>query len=649
MITKSYLDWEPALTAKEVFQQSVGFSFLSSNPRGDLFWIESRPEEAGRCVLMMRDTFGETREITPAPFSARTRVMEYGGYPYAVTDDSVFFTHMKDQRIYHVNLKDKASFPVARTTEKTREGALAKYMELCVSPDGRWLAFALEKEVPSVQSDHASEPLNEIGLIDLNILEVQDAQTLAEGANFYKSPKFSPDGKSLAWLEWDHPFMPWDSTRAMEASFQSGRISETRKVAGGDQASISCLAYAPNGELLLAMDHAQKSEKDCENYYNIYAAAKGALRTLTRELRDIQHFRIGKSALCILAYDKGIAQHLSLEFNSNATLKSIPMQPVSFSLPVPCGDHFYCVGTHAKAPAQILEVQKDGAQKVIKESSSTPVQESNISECLTLQFPTSDGEISHGFFYPPKNSQFIAPEHERPPVRVLVHGGPTGMTQPGFSKQLLFWTSQGYAVFDVNYRGSFGFGRKYRDALLKKWGVLEIQDVRDGLKFLRENNYISDKAVVSGGSAGGYTVQRLLTFYPDLFSTGASHFGIGNLVTLQKLTHKYESHYLEQLIGGTLENNLPEYENRSPINHLQHLKCPMIIFQGSEDKVVPPENSREMAEILKSKGIPYEYYEFPEEAHGFRKKENLITALEKEAQFFKKTLKSRGLNKNTDA
>lgn len=218
---------------------------------------------------------------------------------------------------------------------------------------------------------------------------------------------------------------------------------------------------------------------------------------------------------------------------------------------------------------QLLELDRSGKSKVIKKSSEQEIDENDISDAKVVSFPTEDGQRSYGYFYPPVNSSYRAPQGEMPPVQVLVHGGPTDLTQPGFSKQLPFWTSQGYAVFDVNYRGSVGFGRKYRDALLKKWGILEIQDVKDGLRYLREQNLISDKAVVSGGSAGGYSVQRLLTYYSDLFSAGASHFGIGNLVTLQKLTHKYESHYLEQLIGGTLETNLREYEDRSPIR----LKC----------------------------------------------------------------------------
>jgi dipeptidyl aminopeptidase/acylaminoacyl peptidase len=312
---------------------------------------------------------------------------------------------------------------------------------------------------------------------------------------------------------------------------------------------------------------------------------------------------------------------------------------VNFSVPVPFQGKVYLAGVGAKSTARMLEISKDGAELVLKKSSEQDIEAKNISEAVPVTFPTEDGKTSHGYFYPPVNCGHKAPADEKPPVRVLVHGGPVGKTSPGFSKVKLFWTSQGYAVFDVNYRGSIGYGRAYRDALLKKWGILEIQDVKDGLAYLTRHGMISSAAVVSGGSAGGYTVQRLLTFYPELFAAGASYYGIGNLLTLQELTHKYESHYLERIIGGKLETHLEEYKDRSPINHLVDLKSPMIIFQGADDKVVPPETSMEMARILKEKGISYEYQEYPGEGHGFRKKENLVDSLKKEAKFFGRVLR----------
>lgn len=633
-LEKSYLDWKPVLLAQEVFQQTVGFNFLSVDAKGRLFWVEDRPEEAGRSVLMMRDQAGRIQEVLPAPFSTRSRVFEYGGHPYAINDDTAYFVHQKDQRIYKVNLGDPQTPPSPLTTEKTKDGGLGKYVDLVVSPDGRWLVFAYEKEIGK------KEPINQLGLIDLRKEKLQEARILATGADFYKQPKFSVDGEKLAWLEWNHPHMPWDSTLLFETRFDNGKVREKKKVAGSNQSSILGVGYLASGELVYTADFANKAEDSPENFYNIYAFKDGKTRTITKEQLDFQQFRVDGQRLLALALSNGLSQVLDVNVETGE-LRKISVEPVAFSVPIPFRDKFFFVGQMSKGPSLLMELDFNGQGKAIRKSSEESIKESDVSIAQVVSFPTEEGMTAHGFFYPPRNSNFKAPIDEKPPVRVIVHGGPTGMTQPGFSKRMLYWTSQGYAVFDVNYRGSFGFGRKYRDALQKKWGIAEIQDVKAGLHHLREQNLISDQAVVSGGSAGGYTVQRLLTFYPDLFSAGASHFGIGNLVTLQKLTHKYESRYLEGLIGGTLESNQREYEDRSPINHLDKLKSPMILFQGLEDKVVPPENSREMAEILKRKGIAYEHYEYPGEEHGFRSKKNLVDSLEKEAAFFKRVLAKR--------
>jgi len=636
-VEKSYLDWQPVLKAEEVFQQTVGFSYLSVDELGQLFWVENRPEEGGRAVLMMKNAADEIRDVLPKPFSTRSRVFEYGGYSYIVAKNWAYFVNHKDQRIYKINLSGISNEPLPLTTEKTKDGWSGKYVDLAVSPDGRWLVFGYEKEFAK------KEVINEIGLIDLQDPSLQEARILASGSDFYKSPVFSADGKSLAWLEWNHPYMPWDSTLLFQAAFENGKIVEKKHIAGSKSSSISDICYLPSGELVFAADFSNREESSFENFYNLYSYRNGKIRTITKELMDFEQFRCDSNKIFVMALKE--SEGRVLEVNSESgSIREIKIEPVSFSVPIPFKEKIFLVGVMAKTPSQLLELDLTGRSKIIKKSSEEKISEADVSEAQAISFPTEGGEKAFGYFYPPMNSNFKAPAGEKPPVRVLVHGGPTAMTQAGFSKRLLFWTSQGYAVFDVNYRGSIGFGRKYRDALLKKWGIAEIQDVKAGLEYLRKQNLISDQAVVSGGSAGGYTVQRLLTFYPDLFSTGASHYGIGNLVTLQKLTHKYESHYLEQLIGGTLETNLQEYEDRSPINHLSQLKSPMIIFQGTEDKIVPPENSREMAEILKQKGITYEYYEYPGEDHGFRKKENLVDSLEKEAQLFKKMLTKKSSN-----
>lgn len=635
-IETSYVDWKSVIQPEEVFQQSVGFSFVSVDEKGRLFWVENRPEEGGRSVLVMKTAEGKIQDVIPKPFSTRSRVFEYGGFPYVASHDFVYFVNLSDQRIYKINLAALAEAPVAVTTEKTSDGSTGKYVELTLSADGRWLLFAYEKEKAS------SEAKNEVGVIDLQDPLPQEAKALVSGADFYRSPRFSPDGKKIAWIEWNHPYMPWDSTLLFEAAFKDGEINLKNKthIAGSKTSSISNYCYTQSGRLIFAADFAQELENSPKNYYNLYEYHGGQTEMLTQEQMDYQQFRCDGEKIYALVLKKSAAQLVVFDATSKKS-KAIAIEPVSFSVPVPFRDKVYLTGVMAKSPSRLLELSLDGKSTVIKKSTDQEIDERNVSEAIAISFPTQDGKTSYGYFYPPINKNYKAVANEKPPVRVLVHGGPTGMTSPGFSKQQMFWTSQGYAIFDVNYRGSIGFGRAYRDALLKQWGVLEIQDVKDGLAYLTKQGYISGKAVVSGGSAGGYTVQRLLTSYPELFAAGASHFGIGNLVTLQKLTHKYESHYLEQLIGGTLETNLKEYEDRSPINHLGKLKSPMIIFQGSDDKVVPPENSREMAEILKKKGIRYAYHEYPGEDHGFRKKENLVDSVEKEASFFKSVLKSQ--------
>lgn len=634
-VTTSYIDWEPVITAEEVFKQGDGFVFLSVDERGRLFWIENRPEESGRSVLVMKDTDGKMIDVIPKPFSARSRVFEYGGYPYVSANDQVLFVNFADQRIYRISLSALATPPVPVTTEKNADGSTGKYMDLAVSPDGRWLIFAYEKE------KSGAEAQNEVGIIDLKAALPQEARTLVCGADFYNSPRFSPDGKHIAWLEWNHPFMPWDSTSLFEAPFMDGKVDHKAKnhIAGSKISSISRFCYSGSGKLIFSANHANAAETAPDNFYNLYEYHKGKVQAITTGQIDFWDFRCEEETVFALTYEKGGAGLVTCDSISKQVEK-IPLNLANFSVPVPFQGKIYLAGVAAKLPARVLEISQDGVELVLKGSSEQDIEEKNISEAIPVHFPTEDGKTSYGYFYPPVNCGYKAPEGEKPPVRVLVHGGPIGKTSPGFSKVKLFWTSQGYAVFDVNYRGSIGYGRAYRDALLKKWGILEIQDVKDGLSYLTGRGLISSAAVVSGGSAGGYTVQRLLTFYPELFAAGASYYGIGNLLTLQELTHKYESHFLERLIGGTLETHLKEYKDRSPINHLSDLRSPMIIFQGADDRVVPPETSREMARILKAKGISYEYQEYPGEGHGFRKKENLIDSLKKEAKFFKSVLRS---------
>ncbi len=631
-VTASYLTWKPVISAEEVFHATVNFSFLSGDEAGRLFWVELRPEEKGRCVIMLRTSEGEIKELLPAPFSARTRVMEYGGMPYVTSGTRVIFSNFSDQRLYAFDFA-RSEAPTAITPEKAADGRLMKFMQPAVSPDGRWLVAAFELE-----GGH-NEPENAICLLDLQKKGVLEPKILVRGADFYKQPMFSPDGKSIAWLQWNHPYMPWDSTVLYCAPFAEGELNQNAicRIAGSDSEAISDFSFSREGEIRFTIDRKGADKNSVDNFFNIYSWHAGSIRRITEARHEIAWILHVEDRVLALTFNDGMPG-LAWVDTENGGLTELPTPFLSISKPVVCGESLALTGTPADKPTQLALIKKNGSFEILRHTSECHISAADISRPEKISFPTSDGQSCYGYFYPPENSNYKAPEGELPPVRVLVHGGPTGMTRPGFSREHVFWTSQGYAIFDVNYRGSTGFGRAYRDALLGEWGVLEISDVKDGLNFLRQKRMIGDKAVVSGGSAGGYTVQRLLTRFPEMFAAGASYFGIGNLVTLQNLTHKFESRYLEGLLGGPMSTHRHIFEDRSPINHLVNLKSPMIIFQGSEDKVVPPENSREMAEILASKHIRHEYYEYPTEAHGFRQKANLVDSLEKEAVFFRKVL-----------
>ena len=622
-----YRDWKPAIKAEDVFKNFVHLSYLKTFDNR-LFWLEVRPQEEGRYVVVKRGKDGRTIDLTPKGYSARSRVHEYGGSSYAVHGNNLYFVNFKDQRIYWQDL-DHPEKVQAITPAKNSDGSLGKYMDLTLSPDGQWLVFVYEKEFKERENQ------NYLAAILTGAKKTSKPQIIAKGADFYKSPTFSKDGKSLAWTQWNHPYMRWYSTELFLGSFANGRIANRKRITGGDQTSIDSFAFDHKGQLHFSMDFPRQADKSAKNFYNIYKFEGGKVKPITRELSEFAkiqfydrtllatHSAEGKISLKAVDPVTGKAS----DFNTRYAL----YQDIAVSS---SGDIYSIVYSSADTP-RIINL-KTG--EIIKVAFDQPLDKKNISQAKSVKFPTSDGDFAYGYLYLPKNSRYKAPEGERPPVRILVHGGPTHRTSPLFSVSKHYWLTQGYALFDINYRGSTGYGRRYRDALLKKWGIIDAQDVKDGLQYLKSKKIVGEKAFIAGGSAGGYSVQRLLTLFPDLFDGGASYAGIGNLVTLQKLTHKYESRYLHQLIGGSLKTHGKEYEKRSPINHLEKLKAPMAIFQGADDKVVPPENGREMAQILKKRGVYHEYYEYPGEGHGFRKKENMIHALKKESSFFKKIL-----------
>lgn len=645
-VVTNYKDWNPLISPEEVYSESIKIGSLKAVGEV-LFWIESRSEEKGRQVIVKRTADGKEEDLTPKDFYVRTRVHEYGGGSYLVDETYVYFVNFADQRLYKQNWNE-ISDPEPLTLEKNADGSLGKYAAMKLTPDKKHLIFVYEKEL--------SDRENENYLASLNLAKNMEEPTIiAKGADFYGDPVISADGVKIAWISWNHPNMPWDGTELWQAELENGLIiPETAELIIGketeNQKSIIFPKYDHSGDLYFVMDEEGKDENDPLNWWNIYRVnqATNEVVPVTQELAELGNamwsfdystyhiLHDGRIACSVV--QKGISS-LWIFDPSDSSFNEMDLPYCSIISINSYKNNLFFIASSSNETTRIVNYSlEDNSLEAVKTCGTTPLTQENIAIPKPISYPTSDNQEAHALFYEPKNNKYQVPENEKPPLIVFVHGGPTSKTSAAYDSMVQFWTTQGYAIFDVNHRGSTGYGRKFRDQLKGKWGLIDIQDVKDGVEFLIKEGIIDNKAAITGGSAGGYSVQRALTYYPDLFKVGASYFGIGNLLTLAKMTHKFEARYLDSLIGASLPDGEEVYIERSPINFLDQLKAPMILFQGSDDKVVTPKNSIEVAEILKEKGIKYEYFEYEGEGHGFRMKESKVDSLSKEAKFYKETL-----------
>jgi dipeptidyl aminopeptidase/acylaminoacyl peptidase len=631
-----FTEWEPAISAEKVFSDVIGLSEIQ--PEGKrTYWLEMRPAEKGRYVVVQRDETGKLRDITPSEFNVRTRVHEYGGGAYTVFNNIIYFVNFRDQRIYRQLEDSSKAHPL--TPLKNEDGSLGKYASLTVSPDGKKLLFVYEKEYDIKENE------NFLAVLNLNSEDISEPSIIAKGYDFYADPIFSPTGDKVAWLQWNHPIMPWDSTELMIGKFEKNALHDVKKVAGGRDISICFQRFDRENKLYFVMDKAVGSSSG--NWWNLYCYTD-KIERITSEQAEFgePHWVFGRSNYDFLPDNRIIAKMVKdgadylVEVDPKEKSLSLVESDLSnySNIRTDDEDRVFFIGASNKKTAAIYSLDIDSKNlDVLKRSSSIEMKEGDISLPEFVTYSTRDGKQSHGFLYMPKNSRYTAPENDRPPLLVLAHGGPTASTHGSFSFITQFWTSAGFAVFDVDYRGSTGYGREYRDALLSLWGVIDAEDVADAVRYLIKKGKVdASKVAIRGGSAGGYMVQRVMTQYPDLFKVGASYFGIGNLITLVEHTHKFESHYIDNLIGTKLPEGEKEYKDRSPMNHLDRLKAPMIIFQGSDDKIVTPDCSREVAQALKERGIEYEYVEYEGESHGFRTKKNNVDSLNREFRFYRK-------------
>ncbi|MEZ5932926.1 MAG: S9 family peptidase [Alphaproteobacteria bacterium] len=620
----AYGTWSSPITPESLTEAQVGLGGVSVDHE-DIYWLESRPEEAGRTVVVRRRSDGRAEDdLTPSPFNVRTRVHEYGGGAFAAMDGILLAANFADQRLYRL---EPGRAPLALTPESQKT---LRYADFAIDAR-RGIAFA-------VREDHRGngEAVNSIVRIDLDGRE-NEGTIVAEGHDFFAAPRLSPDGRQLAFLSWDHPNMPWDATTLWLGDLDDeGALGDVRKVAGGEGVSVMQPCFSPEGRL-----HYVSDESGWWTLFRLGPDGAQPLCPMAAEFA-VPAWGFGQSTYGFLGEDRLLAAYLQNGRWHLATLDTasgqlddidLPYTSVS-SLGIANGQAVMRVGAPDRPAAIIALDPASGRHRVLKTSGALTISPDLISVPEAIAFPTEGGNTAHAFYYPPKNPDYASPQGAPPPPLIVKsHGGPTGNTSDQFNLATQFWTSRGFAVVDVDYGGSTGYGRAYRERLNGRWGEVDVLDCVNAAKYLAEAGKADPKRIaITGGSAGGFTTLAALAFH-DLFSAGASHYGVSDLEALAKETHKFESRYLDNLIGP-YPQAIDVYKARSPIHHVDGLTSPMIFFQGLEDVIVPPNQAEMMVEALRKKGIPVAYLAFEGEQHGFRKAETIHAVRRAELAFY---------------
>jgi dipeptidyl aminopeptidase/acylaminoacyl peptidase len=586
----------------------------------DLYWSELRPDEAGRIVVCRRSADGEVRDVTPQGFNARSLVHEYGGGHFAVAGGTVWFINFADQRLYRQD-GDGSPRPITVAAD-------VRHADMAFDA-GRGRLYA-------VREDHttgASEPVNSI--VSLDAQDGSDAFTVAAGNDFYSSPKLSADGTRIAWTTWNHPNMPWDGSELWVGELdRSGHVISSRKIAGGINESILQPEWSPDGELYFISDRS--------DWWNLYRArGEGDEPVCPRSAEfgapqwvfGMRFYAFSGPDEIMCLYSEPVGTRLGrIDLNAGA-MRQVELIYSSLSGVQTNGRKLALFAGSSTLAERVLTLDlESGAQEVVKVANPAHLDPANMGIPKPIEFPTEGGLTAHAIHYPPRNRDFEGPQDEKPPLMVRCHGGPTGSAGPTYPFEYHYWTSRGFAVVDVNYGGSSGYGRAYRLRLNGEWGVVDVDDCINAARYLVEHGEADENRVwITGGSAGGYTVLLSLT-QRNFYSTGASHYGIGDLELFIKETHKFEAHYCDTLIGPYPER-ADLYRDRSAVHFADNLKRPVILFQGLEDKIVPPSQAEEFVAVCKKKKLPYAYVAFEGEQHGFRKRENIRRSIEGELFF----------------
>jgi dipeptidyl aminopeptidase/acylaminoacyl peptidase len=617
--------WPSPISAHRLTEIAPGVREPGSDGH-NLLWVEVRPQERGRYVLMMLTPEGP-KDVTPEPFSVRNRVHEYGGASWVAAGDTIIFSNFSDNRLYRVDGAGSEPRPI------TPESSF-RYADLQID--------VAHNRLYAIREDHTRqdrEPENTMVVLDLDGPNEGGGSIVASGTDFISSPRLTEDGDRIAWITWNHPSMPWDETVLWSATItQDGGIQDAKAVAGGPKESVILHNWDNRGRLIFVSDRT--------GWWNLYRADLGGEATALTHAEveyGVPLWQFGASTWTELANGTIVTAFTHdgqwyLSTIDPETLEIVQLDHTFATLtdvqPHPNGSSIIFRGGTQMEPPRLYQLDpKTGSMAPLTEHSDEPLDPGYVSMAQAISWETPDGATAYGFYYPPTNKDVAAPAGELPPLIVESHGGPTSATTSTFSMGTQFWTSRGFAILDVNYGGSTGYGREYRERLNDSWGVVDVDDCVSGALWLAEQGLADkDRLIIRGGSAGGFTTLAALAFR-DVFAAGASYYGIGDLEAMIVDTHKFESKYLFGLVGPYPEA-IDLIRERSAIHYIDQLSSPMILFQGLDDKVVPPNQSVMMADAVRAKGLPVALLTFEGEGHGFRMAETIEATLEAELSFY---------------
>jgi dipeptidyl aminopeptidase/acylaminoacyl peptidase len=630
-----YGSWPSPITAADVARGGVRLSFpalvgvADAEDPPDVWWLEGRPAEGGRQVIVS----AARGDLLPAPWNARTRVHEYGGLSYLPLPDGLLFTEWEDQRIYRITGNDD---PRPLTPAPTQPAGL-RYADPAISPDGTQVWCVREEHTGEGPSD-LTRAIVGVPLDGSAANDPAKVQVIVSGSQFLAYPTPSPDGEKLAWIAWNHPDMPWDSTELRVGDLMAGSVQSWRTALGGTHESVLEPRWADNAHLYAVSDRS--------GWWNLYRVdAAGEIAPTALAPRDeefagplwqlgYQHYDVLDDGKLVVLHGRG-TQQLGILDPTTGSLDDIALPYTNWHPSITVrGRYLVGVAGSAVRPNAVVRVDlQTGDHVELHHSVEELPSEAYLPHPHTATFEGPGGRDVHAHVYAPRNPDAQAPDGERPPFIVFVHGGPTASSPPSLNLEYAYFTSRGIGVIDVQYGGSTGYGREYRERLRGQWGVVDVEDCVAAVQALAKSGQAdAARLAIRGGSAGGWTTLAALT-RTTAFAAGTSYYGVAELVKFVHDTHDFESRYLDGIIGP-LPAAHDLYVERAPLSHVDDVSCPVLLLQGLEDKIVPPSQAEMFRDALVAKGIPHAYLAFEGEQHGFRKAETVIASLEAELSFY---------------